>query len=852
MIKQQLTKILLFILLISLGSCNLYRKIPDGRYLLKENIVVVDSIAEKSEEVHTRILQKPNVMVFGYPILADIYMFSDQHPDYTYYKWIKKHDKLNGFLQKMISRKQVVQMQRYYKSINKVIKDIGEPPVYIDTARIAKSARRLKFYYKSNSYLDTDLNYKIDTVKRFKASVTFNVRKKESYYLKNYEQNIQSPYLLEVYNKHKQLSSVQLGKPYRRDDFVAEKERLTKLFRNNGVYHFQPSYVNFDLVFDTIKSVHNLDAYLNIPLRTITKNDSVIKKTFLPYRIGKVNIYLSKTKDSPLEKIQDSAIYNQVNIYSLDDKLRYRPKILATSVFLKKGELYRDIDKLRTHRLLMGLQNFKQAHIQYIENPKDTTLTANLYLITDKRFSLKGSFDVTHSNIHDMGIKGGVSLGAKNIFKGAEVLTTSLSIMTAASKTVSNPDDQFFNVREFGTNVTLTFPRLLLPFGLNKNIPKYMMPKTNLTFLLNTQTKIGLDREKYAGIFGFEWQPKKERRFNIDLLNFEFITNNNKDNYYVIYEQSFNKVLDIATAIGQASSLTKENASSFINGLLNTNFQTSHPDYYNDLKIIKEREQRITQNIFIVGNKFDYSFDSRKQPLQTVFSLFNLSLEQSGTLISPFSKLFNMPKNNLDQYTINGVPYAEYVKADFTYVKHWQLHKQHVLAYRAFLGVAIPYGNSKSVPFVSSYFAGGSNDIRAWRAYTLGPGTTGGPNEFNEANLKITTNVEYRFPIAGYLKGALFADAGNIWNFHNDEKDDDGNDKLGIANRDSSFKGFESLRDIAIGTGVGLRVDFTYFIIRFDLAFKTYDPSLDLNKRWLIKDWSIYNSVLNLGISYPF
>jgi len=851
MIKQQLTKILLFILLISLGSCNLYRKIPEGRYLLKENIVVVDSVSDNSEEVHTRILQKPNVMIFGYPILADIYMFSDQHPDYTYYKWIKKHDKLNSFLEKMISRKQIVQMQRYYKSINKVIKDIGEPPVYIDTARITKSGQRLKFYYRSNAYLDASLQYKVDTVKKYKATVTYNITKRQPYYLKNFEQNIQSPYLLEIYQKHKHKSHIKPGKVYKRDHFVAEKERLTELFRNNGVYHFQPSYVNFDLVFDTIKSARNLDAYLNIPLRTITKNDSVIKKPFLPYKIGQVNVYLSKSKDFSLNKIQDSVAYEQVNIYSLDDKLRYRPKILATSVFFKKGALYRDIDKLRTHRLLMGLQNFKQAHIQYVENSKDTTLTANLYLITDKRFSLKGSFDVTHSNIHDLGIKGGLSLGAKNIFKGAEVLTTSLSLMTAASKTISKPDEQFFNVREFGTNVTLTFPRLLLPFGLNKNIPKHMMPKTNLTFLLNTQTNIGLDREKYAGIFGFEWQPRKERKYNINLLNFEFITNNNTDNYYLIYTLSYDKVAAIAAAIGQT--VDEKHAGSYIDDLLNDSiFRTNYPDYYNDLKIIKERERRITQNIFIVGNKFNYSFDSRKQPLQTVFSLFNFGLEQSGTLIAPFSKLFNMPKNDLDQYTINGVPYAEYIKADFTYVKHWQLHKQHILAYRTFLGVAIPYGNSKNVPFVSSYFAGGSNDIRAWRAYTLGPGTTGGPNEFNEANLKLTTNIEYRFPIAGYLKGALFVDAGNIWNFYNDETDENGIDKLGIEGRDSSFKGLESLRDIAIGSGVGLRVDFTYFIIRFDLAFKTYDPSLDLNKRWLIKDWSIYNSVLNLGISYPF
>jgi outer membrane translocation and assembly module TamA len=840
MIKQQVTKILLFFLLISMGSCNLYRKIPEGKYLLKENIVMVDSVQNNSEEVHTRILQKPNVMILGYPILADIYMFADQHPDYTYYKWIKKHDKLNGFLQKMISRKQIVQLQRYYKSVNKVVKDIGEPPVYIDTNRIAKSARRLGFYYKSNSYLDVNLNYKIDTVKKYKATVTFDISKQKPYYLKHYEQNIQSPTLATLYKKHKAGSFIKMGKAYNRDDFVNEKERLTKLFKNNGIYHFQPSYINFDLVTDTLNAGHNLEAYLNIPLRTITKNDSVIKKPFLSYSIGKVNIFLSKNKNFSRAKMKDSVQFDQVNIYTENDKLRYRPKILTSSVFFKQGQLYRDIDRLRTHKLLMGLQNFKQAYIEYIENPKDTTLTTNLYLITEKRFKLKGGLDVTHSNIHDVGIKGSASVGVKNIFRGAEVLTAGMSLMTAASKTVSNPDEQFFNVREFGTNLTLTFPRLLLPFGLNKNIPKYMMPKTNLTFLLNTQTNIGLDREKYAGIFGFEWKPKKEKNFAVNLINFEFITNKNAENYFTIYTQSYEKVQDIANSLGDQ--VTANTASGYINRkIADSSFRTSHPDEYNALKIIKERELRITQNIFIIGNKFNYDFDSRKQPLETEFSLFSFSLEQSGTILSPFSKLFDMPTNEFDQYTINGVPYAEYLKADFTYVKHWQLHKQHILAYRSFFGIAFPYGNSKSIPFVSSYFAGGSNDIRAWRAYTLGPGTTGGPNEFNEANLKFTTNIEYRFPLAGYLKGALFADAGNIWNLKNDETDPR-----------SSFKGFESLRDIALGTGFGLRVDFTYFIIRFDLAFKTYDPSRDIDKRWLIKDWSLYNSVLNLGISYPF
>jgi len=835
---QQFTKIILFFLIILLGSCNVYRKIPKGKLLLKKNVILVDSTETNKDSINSLLWQSPNTMIFGYPIRADIYAFADQHPNTTYYKWIKKHDLAYKFLLGAFSRKQIVQLQRYYKDINQTIEGIGEPPVYIDTTRINKSAKSLKYYFINHAYLDANLKYKIDTINKHKGSVVFDISKQDSYFIRQFSQHIKSPYLAKIYNQNKDASHIKTGNNYLRDNFVKEKERLTKLFRDKGVYHFQPSYVNFDLVFDTIHRQRNLMAHLNIMNRTITKGDSVYTEPFVPYRIGKVNIYLSKNKDFDKTSIKDSTQYQQVHIYTVNDRLRYRSKLLTGSIFIKKGQLYSDQNRLRTHRLLMSLQNFKQSYIQYVENKVDTTLTTNIYLITQKRFFFKNSIDITHSNIHDFGVKGALSLNAKNIFRGGEILSASTSLMTASSNSVVDQTSKLFNVSEFGTNLTLTFPRLLLPFHLNKHIPKYMLPKTHLTFLSSTQTNIGLDRSKYAGIFGFEWEPKKERKFKVDLFNLEFITNNKANNYFKIYTLSYNNLENIAQNLGE--SISPLTADDYIDSHLNNlSFCAANPSVCSDLKNIREREQRITQNIFIISNRFDMYYDSRKKPLQTDFYMFNSFFELSGSILSPFARLFNMPTNDIGQYTINKVPYAEYAKLDLSYIRHWQIHRQHILAYRVFLGFALPYGNSKSVPFVSSYFAGGSNDIRAWRAYTLGPGTSGGPNEFNEANFKFSTNLEYRFPIAGYFKGALFTDIGNIWNIKNDQTDEK-----------STFKGFSSLQDVAIGSGLGLRVDFTYFIIRFDLAFKTYDPSKD--NRWLVKDWSIQNSVLNLGISYPF
>ncbi|NNE77341.1 MAG: BamA/TamA family outer membrane protein, partial [Pricia sp.] len=143
-------------------------------------------------------------------------------------------------------------------------------------------------------------------------------------------------------------------------------------------------------------------------------------------------------------------------------------------------------------------------------------------------------------------------------------------------------------------------------------------------------------------------------------------------------------------------------------------------------------------------------------------------------------------------------------------------------------------------PFVRSYFAGGANDIRAWSPYSLGPGRTDAINDFNEANLKISLNLEYRFPVIGNFKGALFADAGNIWNVFDN-----------VVDPAATFTGFDSLEDIALGTGFGLRYDFTYFVLRADLGFKTYNPAEEISKRWFT-DFNFSNAVLQIGINYPF
>ena len=193
-----------------------------------------------------------------------------------------------------------------------------------------------------------------------------------------------------------------------------------------------------------------------------------------------------------------------------------------------------------------------------------------------------------------------------------------------------------------------------------------------------------------------------------------------------------------------------------------------------------------------------------------------------------------------DSKTAFGVAFSQYIKTEFEYIKHWDLQRRKVLAAKACVGVAIPYGNSNSVPFSRSYFAGGTNDIRAWQSYGLGPGKTGSINDFNEANMKLLFSTEFRFGIFGKLNGAFFVDAGNIWNVSDV-----------VTNPDAVFSGLKSLENIAVGSGFGFRYDFNFFVIRLDLGFKTYNPANPENEKWF-KEMRFDKSVINIGINYPF
>jgi len=415
---------------------------------------------------------------------------------------------------------------------------------------------------------------------------------------------------------------------------------------------------------------------------------------------------------------------------------------------------------------------------------------------------------------------------------------------------LANPNNNFFNISEYGIDAKLNFPRIFFPFNTDKIIPKSMIPTTTLSVGFAKQTNIGLDKQSFTGSFTYNWTPNKNKSFKLSLMDVQYIKNVNVSNYYNVYTSSYNTLNDIA--IKYNANTNYFNNGDYAEGLI---IESGIVDCFADAVILNqiqqnetdlkrlysvfERKNRLTENNLIVSSSVQYNYNSQKDANDENYFAIKTKFESAGNLVSLISKATNGNQNQ-EVNTLFNVAYSQYAKAEFEHIKHWELGRKKVFAMRTFFGIAIPYGNSSSIPFSRSYFGGGANDIRAWQPYSLGPGASVGYLDFNEANMKISCNAEYRFPVFGKVYGALFVDAGNIWNVFDN-----------IEDPKYKFEGIKSLQNTAIGSGFGIRYDFGLFIFRGDFGLKTYNPSKEDGEKWF-KEVTLSKTVVNIGINYPF
>jgi len=361
------------------------------------------------------------------------------------------------------------------------------------------------------------------------------------------------------------------------------------------------------------------------------------------------------------------------------------------------------------------------------------------------------------------------------------------------------------------------------------------------------QQNLGLDRQTINAIYRFSFTNKSSQH-TVEFPKISYVNNLNPDNFFSIYRNTFETLDELSTPLksdsryadlfestgvdGSTQLQIPDGTAAFISGVQDESIPLNENDALL-VSRIEERRARLTENNLILSSSYALLNENTTNRNASAYRQYYAKFELAGFLFDALEP-FSTPGELFD------VAYAHYLKTELQFIKHWPLGTRSSAAFRAYGGFALPLGRSSSVPFVRSFFAGGTNDIRGWNAYTLGPGTTNQLNEFNDANLKLTLSAELRFPLSRSLYGAVFTDAGNIWNALD-----------GTENEAAIFHGWRSLKDSAIASGFGLRYDFDYFIFRLDLAYKLLNPALQGDERWIFNR-SNNSPLFNIGINYPF
>ena len=833
---------ILFLILTT--SCKTTKKVLPNQELLVQQKIELNGKTTNQTELKDLLTQNTNSKILGIPLRLHLYNLSSSDAEGNYQNWLNKKPKRADRLKRLLSEKQANRLSESFlvSGIHQFLQNIGEEPVLVDSLAIQSDVNRLKLYHKNRGYFNADIHFEKNTKGKQKSQIVYQIDTGEQYKIEEFDTNIASTVIDEIYAKEGDSTSViKVGAPFLVRNFSDERKRLTSLFRNQGVYNFQESSISFDILGDTTAIASDAEPKVKV-LLNIDNPRGISNEEYSAYTIGDINVY---TDFQPAAENQNYSSLTQegANFFYID-KLKYKPELLSPFIFLRQGEIYQEINRTLTSRQLSSLNVFSYPSIEFIPDEETKQLNTNIYLRPKSKYALSLDFDITHSNIRPISTAFSSSILSRNVF--GQMANLGLSVRGSVGVLGDSGPTQT-NTSEFGADINLTFPRFWIPFTKNSLVSSEKLPKTLFSIGTNFQNNIGLDRQRFNTIFSYNWQKRTNRK-NFELAKIEYVRNLNPDNFFRVYSNTFEALDEIANQIEDQSEYQNlfdlqgdqlvlsipSGANLFIEGVQNSSIELDE-QAVTEVNRIEERRSRLTENNLIVSTAYTFVSAINGTTSSDDFRQFRFKLEAAGNLLNNFS----INKAEVRQ-RLFGVAYSQYVKGELDYIKHFRFGENNHLAFRFFGGVAIPLGNAQNIPFVRSYFAGGSNDNRAWNAYGLGPGTTRSTNEFNEANFKLNLNLEYRFPLFSNLRGALFVDAGNIWNVLDNQQDEA-----------AIFRGFSSLRDSAIGSGLGLRFDFSYFIFRFDTGFKTYNPIRPRTERWF-RDLNWKEAVFNIGINYPF
>lgn len=779
---------------LSTVSCNVTRRLSDGEYLVQKVRIEEDKRIPRKERIKASTFEKyirqtPNRHFLGTNFY--VWIYNEANPD--------KDNWWNNLKRKM-----------------------GEEPVLLDMSLTDKSVENLKIYMDSRGYFSSRVSYEVDTLRRRRrAYVTYRPVQGQPYRISSITYDFRDRFLRQIILPDTVHTLLHRGEIFDISVLDAERERITTFLKERGYYNFTVS--NIEYVADTL--ANNYDVALRVVVKqNVTGYDergNAVTDNNMVYRIKRIDIYPDYR---PLERgfgfgEQDFAVPDTVGFRGLNvvthGRANVRPRVLRQQVAMYPNFIYNSAQVERTYSDLMSLGYFRSARIVFDELPRSdprpnfityvgsgsatdstrTQYTREGYLSCSIFCTpaLKQSFNIeleASTTASFYGLSATAGYQNSNIFRGAELFDASV---TAGYEYVKGAETNR-NAIELGVRAGISFPRAL-PFRVSP-LGSIIRPSTKLELSFNYQDRPYYRRDLWRLTWAYSWYDRSYSSFVVRPLDINWI--------HV--------------------------------GYLNESFKNSLQNQY----LIRSYESQ-----FIFGLSGGYTYNSQRRNIGRNATLLRVNAEVAGNLLDGIEHLFSHPAPGKDYYEILGIRYAQYFRVDIDLSHKIMLGKVTAVAGRIFAGCGLAYGNSSSIPFDRMFYAGGSNSMRGWAARTLGPGSSPKPERTvypsQLGDMKLEANIEFRFPIWGIFHGAAFFDVGNIWYVRGRNAPDP----------ESVFRFDNFYKQLGFNTGVGLRLDIKFAILRLDWGIQLHNPNNPAGERW-IHNFKLKNTALNFGVGYPF
>ena len=688
------------------------------------------------------------------------------------------------------------------KWINKFLRKIGDAPVIYNESEAKRSQEEITKAVQNMGYMGASVK-RVTKTKKKKLKLHYEVTTGKPYIVRTLNYDIKDSKIAEYMQKDSASTLLKEGMLFDVNVLDDERQRITDNLLRKGYYKFNKDYISYTA--DTVRNTYLVDLTLHLhPFKLRTEDTP---REHYQYRINKINFItdydvLQSSALSSIE-INDSIHYKDYPIY-YKDKLYLRPKVLTDNLRFSVGDLYNERDVQRTYTYFGRLPALKYTNIRFFETTVGDTTMLNCYVMLTKSKHKSISFELEGTNsAGDLGAAASVSFQHRNLFHGSE---TFMMKFRGAYEAITGLQGDYRNnnYTEYGVETSINFPSFLFPF-LSSDFKRNIRATTEFGLQYSYQLRPEFSRTVASASWSYKWTQRQRTQHRIDMIDIGYL-------YLPWISDKFRE--------------------DYINKGQNHIFEYNY------------------KNRLIVRMGYSYNFNSAGNALinNTITSnsySIRANIESAGNILYALSKATSLHKNNDGEYAILGIPYAQYIKGDFDFAKNIRIDHRNSLAFHAGIGIAVPYGNAKTIPFEKQYFSGGANSVRGWSVRDLGPGSFPGDGNFlnQSGDIKLDASIEYRSKLFWKFQGAAFIDAGNIWTIR-----DYANQPGGV------FKFNKFYKQIAVAYGLGLRLDLDFFVLRFDGGMKAINPAYESGKqRWPIihPDFS-RDFAFHFAVGYPF